>query len=56
VDFSQMSNIRSDFLDIVVSHAPLSNGKYFENIGRVNYVALKTKFDEKIESSEHQVF
>lgn len=56
MDFSQMSNIRSDLLDIIVSHAPFSNGKYFENIGRVNQVAVKTKFDEKIQSSEHMVF
>lgn len=56
IDFSQMSNIRSDLLDIIISHAPFSNGKYFENIGRVNQVAVKTKFDEKIQSSEHLVF
>ena len=48
--------MKTDLINLVISNSTLTNSKYHENVWMINYIASKTKFHDKINSSDNIVF
>ncbi|MDD4151273.1 MAG: hypothetical protein PHR68_01540, partial [Candidatus Gracilibacteria bacterium] len=56
LDIINMTNLKQDMIDVVISNSGALNSKYMDNIGEISNIVYKTNFHNKTTHSENSTY